>query len=61
MVGVSRLFYFFLLYLFFVLSIAGLVIFSGSVILLLVFWDFLGISTFFWFYFMVMLFLGREL
>nr|YP_011004204.1 NADH dehydrogenase subunit 5 [Metathelazia capsulata]WPS93539.1 NADH dehydrogenase subunit 5 [Metathelazia capsulata] len=47
MTNVIRLLYFFLVLFSFVLSMGGLVIFSGSVFLTLVFWDFLGISSFF--------------
>lgn len=47
MSGVSRLFYFFFFLFLFVLSIAGLIVFSGSIIMVLVFWDFLGVSSFF--------------
>nr|YP_003734897.1 NADH dehydrogenase subunit 5 [Setaria digitata]ACZ44421.1 NADH dehydrogenase subunit 5 [Setaria digitata] len=47
MVGVSRLFYFFFFLFLFVLSMCGLIVFSGNVIMTLVFWDFLGVSSFF--------------
>nr|BAV81390.1 NADH dehydrogenase subunit 5 [Acanthocheilonema viteae] len=47
MVGVSRLFYFFFILFLFVLSMAGLIVFSGSIVMVLIFWDFLGISSFF--------------
>nr|YP_011001037.1 NADH dehydrogenase subunit 5 [Mastophorus muris]WPN85873.1 NADH dehydrogenase subunit 5 [Mastophorus muris] len=47
MIGVNRLLYFFLLLFSFVMSMGGLILFSGSVLLTLVFWDFLGISSFF--------------
>nr|BAV82668.1 NADH dehydrogenase subunit 5 [Brugia pahangi] len=47
MQGVSRLFYFFFFLFLFVLSMGGLIVFSGSVILVLIFWDFLGVSSFF--------------
>nr|BAV82792.1 NADH dehydrogenase subunit 5 [Onchocerca ochengi] len=47
MVGVSRLFYFFFFLFLFVLSMGGLIVFSGSIVLTLVFWDFLGVSSFF--------------
>nr|ADN52160.1 NADH dehydrogenase subunit 5 [Loa loa] len=47
MVGSSRLFYFFFFLFLFVLSMGGLILFSGSVILVLIFWDFLGVSSFF--------------
>nr|YP_009306214.1 NADH dehydrogenase subunit 5 [Dirofilaria sp. 'hongkongensis']AOP18689.1 NADH dehydrogenase subunit 5 [Dirofilaria sp. 'hongkongensis'] len=47
MVGVSRLFYFFFFLFLFVLSMGGLIVFSGSIVMTLVFWDFLGVSSFF--------------
>nr|WLV27616.1 NADH dehydrogenase subunit 5 [Mansonella ozzardi] len=47
MVGVSRLFYFFFFLFLFVLSMGGLIVFSGSIIMTLIFWDFLGVSSFF--------------
>nr|BAV81424.1 NADH dehydrogenase subunit 5 [Litomosoides sigmodontis] len=47
MSGVSRLFYFFFVLFVFVLSMVGLIVFSGSVVMLLIFWDFLGISSFY--------------
>nr|YP_010837682.1 NADH dehydrogenase subunit 5 [Mansonella sp. 'DEUX']WGC93691.1 NADH dehydrogenase subunit 5 [Mansonella sp. 'DEUX']WGC93703.1 NADH dehydrogenase subunit 5 [Mansonella sp. 'DEUX'] len=47
MVGVSRLFYFFFFLFLFVLSMSGLIIFSGSIVMVLIFWDFLGVSSFF--------------
>lgn len=45
--GISRLFYFFFVLFLFVLRMAGLIVFSGSIVLVLIFWDFLGISRFF--------------
>nr|YP_010332256.1 NADH dehydrogenase subunit 5 [Tetrameres grusi]UNY39755.1 NADH dehydrogenase subunit 5 [Tetrameres grusi] len=47
MVGGVRLFYFFLVLFSFVMSMGGLIVFSNCVILTLVFWDFLGVSSFF--------------
>nr|YP_009127939.1 NADH dehydrogenase subunit 5 [Gongylonema pulchrum]AIY56393.1 NADH dehydrogenase subunit 5 [Gongylonema pulchrum] len=47
MLGTKRLLYFFLVLFSFVMSMGGLILFSGSVLLILVFWDFLGISSFF--------------
>nr|QDF64301.1 NADH dehydrogenase subunit 5 [Physaloptera rara] len=47
MSGVNRLVYFFLILFSFVASMGGLIVFSNSVVLTLVFWDFLGISSFF--------------
>nr|WVH37130.1 NADH dehydrogenase subunit 5 [Physaloptera clausa] len=47
MVGSNRLVYFFLVLFSFVVSMGGLIIFSNSILLTLIFWDFLGISSFF--------------
>lgn len=47
MLGVSRLFYFFFILFLFVFSMCGLIVFRGSVVLTLIFWDFLGVSSFF--------------
>nr|WAP90830.1 NADH dehydrogenase subunit 5 [Neofoleyellides sp. XM-2022] len=47
MSGVNRIFYFFLVLFLFVLSMGGLIVFSGCILLTLVFWDFLGMSSFF--------------
>nr|BAV82925.1 NADH dehydrogenase subunit 5 [Wuchereria bancrofti] len=47
MQSVSRLFYFFFFLFLFVLSMGGLIVFSGSFFLVLIFWDFLGVSSFF--------------
>nr|YP_007890916.1 NADH dehydrogenase subunit 5 [Spirocerca lupi]AGI51586.1 NADH dehydrogenase subunit 5 [Spirocerca lupi] len=47
MFGTVRLFYFFLVLFSFVMSMGGLIMFSSSVLLTLVYWDFLGISSFF--------------
>nr|ASS35166.1 NADH dehydrogenase subunit 5 [Thelazia callipaeda] len=42
-----RLFYFFIILFSFVMSTVGLIIFSGSIVVTLFFWDFLGLSSFF--------------
>lgn len=47
MYGTNRLVYFFLVLFSFVISICGLICFRNSIILTLVFWDYLGISSFF--------------
>nr|QXT44858.1 NADH dehydrogenase subunit 5 [Crassicauda sp. Ningbo-2019] len=47
MFGSVRLVYFFLVLFSFVLSMGGLILFSNSVVLTLIFWDYLGISSFF--------------
>ena len=47
MVGVSRLFYFFFVLFSFVMSMCGLIVFSGNILVTLIFWDFLGVSSFF--------------
>ena len=45
--GRSRLVYFFMVLFSFVVSMGGLIVFSNSVLLTLIFWDFLGISSFY--------------
>nr|YP_009679054.1 NADH dehydrogenase subunit 5 [Setaria labiatopapillosa]QDF64282.1 NADH dehydrogenase subunit 5 [Setaria labiatopapillosa] len=47
MVGVSRLFYFFFVLFLFVMSMAALIVSCGNIIMTLVFWAFLGVSSFF--------------
>nr|YP_004927917.1 NADH dehydrogenase subunit 5 [Heliconema longissimum]ACV96723.1 NADH dehydrogenase subunit 5 [Heliconema longissimum] len=47
MYGANRLVYFFIVLFSFVMSMGGLIMFSNSIILTLIFWDYLGISSFF--------------